>query len=247
MSQDLHKTLEIDPAIRAVEVKITAQVNDEDLVRAALERSGEEPQHRRVYFFDTPELDLFEGGVVLRARAIEGDTNDSTVKLRPVDPTALDEAWKRKKDFEIELDSVGDNTICSAKLSADQRRDEIDEVAAGTRPLRKLFSEEQERLITEHAPRAIAWDELSVLGPIEVRKWKIDPEDFKDEIVAEEWTLPDGSDLIELSIKVDPARARQAGKDFMAFLEARGFDTEGDQQTKTRAALQFFTTGVGFT
>lgn len=246
MTGDLQRTLEIDPAIQVVEVKITAQIHDEDLVRAALERSGEEPEHRRVFFFDTASLELFDAGVVLRARVVTDDTDDSTVKLRPVDPTTLDDAWKRADGFEIELDGVGDKLICSAKLSADQRRDEIDEVAAGTRPLRKLFSDEQERLVTEHAPRAIAWGELRVLGPIKVRKWKVEPEDFEDEIVAEEWTLPDGSDLIELSIKVPPSRARQATDEFMAFLEARGFDTEGDQQTKTKGALGYFTTGVGF-
>jgi hypothetical protein len=246
MSADLQRTLEIDPAIQAVEIKITAQVNNEDLVRAALERSGEEPENRRVYFFDTPSLELFESGVVLRARAVQDDTDDSTVKLRPVDPTTLDEAWKRTDGFEIELDGVGDAMICSAKLSVDQKRDEIDEVAAGTRPLRKLFSQEQERLLVEHAPRPISWEELTVLGPVAVRKWKVEPEDFDDEIVAEEWTLPDGSDLIELSIKVEPERSREGSESFMAFLEAHGFDTEGDQQTKTRAALRFFTTGEGF-
>ena len=85
-----------------------------------------------------------------------------------------------------------------------------------------------------------------MLGPVQVRKWKVEPEDFEGEIVAEEWTLPDGSDLIELSIKVPPSRAGEATDAFMAFLETHGFDTEGDQQTKTKAALGFFTTGVGF-
>ena len=246
MPGDLQRTLEIDPAIQAVEIKITAQVHNEELVRAALERSGEEPEHRHVFFFDTASLELFDSGVVLRARVVKDDADDSTVKLRPVDPTMLDDAWKRTDGFEIELDGVGDKMICSAKLSVDQRREEIEDVAVGTRPLRKLFSDEQERLIIEHAPRTIAWEELTVLGPVQVRKWKVEPEDFEDEIVAEEWTLPDGSDLIELSIKVPPSRARERTDAFMAFLETHGFDTQGDQQTKTKAALGFFTTGVGF-
>jgi hypothetical protein len=45
---------------------------------------------------------------------------------------------------------------------------------------------------------------------------------------------------------VEPERSREGSESFMAFLEAHGFDTEGDQQTKTRAALRFFTTGEGF-
>ena len=62
MPGDLQRTLEIDPAIQAVEIKITAQVHNEELVRAALERSGEEPEHRRVFFFDTASLELFDSG-----------------------------------------------------------------------------------------------------------------------------------------------------------------------------------------
>jgi hypothetical protein len=53
--------------------------------------------------------------------------------------------------------------------------------------------------------------------------------------------LPDGSDLVELSIKVTPDEAEKAGADLRDFLTAQGFDLGGDQQTKTRAALSFFT------
>ena len=242
----VQRSLELDPAIQAVEVKITAQVKDEAMVRQALERSGEEPEHREVYFYDTQDLALFDGGVVLRARKVSGGADDSTVKLRPVDPTTLSDAWKETEGFEVELDGVGDATICSAKMSADQNRDEIDEVAVGEREIRKLFSGPQEQLILEHAPTDVSWADLAVLGPVEVRKWKIDPKGFGEEVVAEEWTLPDRSDLIELSIKVEPERAQDASETFMSFLEENGFTTEGDQQTKTRATLTYFTGGPGF-
>ncbi len=242
----VQRTLELDPAIQAVEVKITAQMKDETMVRKALERSGEEPEHRQVYFYDTSDLALFDAGVVLRARKVSGDTDDSTVKLRPVDPTTLSEAWKQTEGFEVELDGVGDSTICSAKLSAEQAGGEIDAVAAGDREIRKLFSAEQERLVVEHAPTSITWQDLQILGPVEVRKWKIDPKGFGEDVVAEEWTLPDGSDLIELSIKIEPERANDASETFMGFLEDNGFTTEGDQQTKTRATLTYFTGGAGF-
>jgi hypothetical protein len=243
---DVQRSLELDPAILAVEVKITAQVRDEDKVRQALERTGEKPQHRQVYFYDTPDLTLFDGGVVLRARKIGGDADDSTVKLRPVDPTQLSTAWKETEGFAVEIDMVGDDSICSAKLSTEQRRGEIDEVAAGTREIRKLFSGAQERLIEEHSPAAVTWSDIGVLGPVDVLKWKIDPKGFGEEVVAEQWTLPDGSDLIELSIKVKPQQANDASDAFTEYLEDNGFTTEGEQQTKTRAALTFFTGGGGF-
>ena len=77
---------------------------------------------------------------MLRARLVRDGADDSTVKLRPVVPDDIAERFKRMDGFEIELDAVGDALSCSAKLSAEQRREEIDEVAAGSRPLRRLFS-----------------------------------------------------------------------------------------------------------
>ena len=129
--------------------------------------------------------------------------------------------------------------------TADQRGDEIEEAAAGNRPLRKLFSQEQERLIEEHAPAGVDWDKLTVLGPVDVHKWEIEPKDFPHEVTIEQWVLPDGSDLVELSTKAEPQDAADATTQFLALLQRHGIDTEGDQQTKTRAALRFFTTGVG--
>jgi len=244
--EPLKTEVQIDPAIRAVEVKITARIQDEDLVIRLLKQSGEEPETRTIFFFDTPRLELFDVGLVLRARKVKGDEDDSTVKLRPVDPARIPLDWMRTDGFEIELDRVGDKEVVSAKLSAPQATGEIDEAVAGRRPLRKLFSADQERLIAEFGPANVGWDKLTTMGPIDVRKWKVEFEDFEHEVVAERWKLPDGSDLVEMSIKVEPGQATVAAEAFMAFLEGQGLDVGGDQQTKTRGALTFFTTGTGF-
>jgi hypothetical protein len=102
----------------------------------------------------------------------------------------------------------------------------------------------QEDLLGEFGP-GIGWDELSVLGPVDVRKREVEPKGFPYEVTIEEWVLTDRSDLVELSVKADPQDAEQARAAFRALLRQRGLDTEGDQQTKTRAALRSFTTGVG--
>lgn len=230
-----------DSGIEAVELKITARANQEELVRAELRKADVDPEIRRVYFFDTHDLALYDEGVVLRARVTRDSADDSTVKLRPVVPADIDRRWKETDGFEIELDMVGDTPVCSAKLEAKQRRDEIDNVAAGESPLRTLFSEDQERLIGDYAPIGISWHELSVLGPVDVRKWELEPAGFPYEVTVEEWVLPDESDLIELSIKVPPDEAVGAGRAFRALLADRGLDPSGDQQAKTRTVLQFFT------
>jgi hypothetical protein len=240
-SKSSDQALGIDPLVKAVEIKITAREKDEDVVPRALELADEEHESRQVYFFDTDELTLFDGGVALRARLVRDGADDSTVKLRPVVPSEVDARWLATEGFEIEVDVVGDDPVCSAKLSVDQKRDEISEVADGSRPLRKLFSQAQEDLIAEDAPLAISWDDLRVLGPVDVRKWEIEREGCPYEITVEEWLLPDGTDFVELSIKVEPDEAQEAGESFRAFLVEKQLDTEGSQQTKTRAALSYFT------
>ncbi len=235
--------LEIDPAIGTVEMKITARARDEDEVLEALEQAHIQPETRAVYFFDTTDLTLFEAGIVLRARLVHDGTDDSTVKLRPVDSKSIGERWKASPQLEFEVDAVGDKYVSSAKFSADQDRGEIDQVARGERSVRSLFSSDQEQFLADHAPGGapVDWESLRPLGPVNVHKWEFEPKDLGYEVTVEEWVLPDRSDLVEISIKVDPNEAVEANESFVGFLRSRGFDTEGEQQTKTRTALEYFT------
>ena len=141
--------------------------------------ADEEPEERTVYFFDTPTLELFDVGLVLRARKVKGDVDDTTVKIRPVDPARIPIDWMKTEGFEVEMDRVGDKQVISAKLTAEQDGGEIDEAVAGERPLRKLFSADQERLIAEFGPKDVGWEALAPMGPIAVQKWKIDSQEAR--------------------------------------------------------------------
>jgi hypothetical protein len=231
-----------DPDIDAVEIKITVIAEQEDLVREAAREEDLEHVRRRVFFFDTEKLELLGGDVVLRARVTPEDDDDSTVKLRPVDPAKIGRRWKRDtKRFEIELDIVGDEPTCSAKLEETQQRGEIDAVADEKRPIKKLFSDDQQDLIREYKPDTVSWDDLNVLGPIEVDKWEWKPRGFPHEVTIEEWVLPDLSDFVELSIKVNPNEAIEAAVAFRGLLVEHKLEPDGDSQAKTRWALDFFT------
>ena len=171
---------------------------------------------------------------MLRVRKVDGDDDDSTVKLRPVDPAALGEHWLAHDGLEIEMDRVGQREVVSAKLSEVQDRGEIDDAVGGRRALRKLFSQDQERLIADFGPAGVAWEQLTVMGPIGVSKWKIDVDRFEEAIVVERWQLPDGSDLVELSTKSEPQHASSTAEDFRTHLRELGLAIDGDQQTKTK-------------
>ena len=130
--------------------------------------------------------------------------------------------------------------VCSGSLKARSNRDHVRAVAQGARPIRKLFTKEQRKLYADHAPDGIELDDLSVLGPIPVFKLKFTPPEGVRPLVAELWLYPDGGRILELSTKCAPAEAFQVAAEERAFLSSKGVDLGGVQQTKTRTALEFF-------
>ena len=54
------------------------------------------------------------------------------------------------------------------------------------------------------------------------------------------WLYPDGTRILELSTKCKPAEAFQVDAETRAFLSSRGVNLSGEQQTKTRTALDYF-------
>src|SRR5215212_10131614 len=73
----------------SVELKLTVPETHHGPTVAALELDPLEAQIRQVFFFDTPELTLYQNGIVARARRVQGRGDDSVVKLRPVVPAEL--------------------------------------------------------------------------------------------------------------------------------------------------------------
>jgi hypothetical protein len=111
----------------------------------------------------------------------------------------------------------------------------------GEAPLRKLFTKQQRAFFAEHAPEGVSLDDLDVLGPIFVLKLRFSPADYaRGKIVAELWLYPDGTRILELSTKSTPADAIATAIDVRAYLKRQGVDLGGDQQTKTKTALEFF-------
>lgn len=229
-----------------VEIKVTIRPDQELRAERAMQVNEDTADIRMIYFYDTPNLDLFEAGVVMRARLVKGDDDDSTVKFRPKDAAASAdvcrraEEWQGLDGFKLEADCVGERIACSASLTQMQRRDEIDEVATGKRAIHKLFSSEQERFLSEFYGQPIDFGQLCVMGPIRVLRWKLEHKNFDHELTVEEWRLPDGDDLVEVSIKTTPDEAHEAQAAFDNHLREMGLDPQGAQETKTRTALEYF-------
>jgi hypothetical protein len=59
-------------------------------------------------------------------------------------------------------------------------------------------------------------------------------------MVAELWFYPNGSRILELSTKCLPTEGFQVAAETRAYLAGKGVDLSGEQQTKTRTALNHF-------
>ncbi len=224
----------------SVELKLTVPHAQQRTAIRELGLDALDAQIRQVVFFDTPDLALDKAGVVVRARRIQGRDGDSVIKLRPLDPEQVGKDVRDLSGFGVEVDAIPGGFVCSGRLKCGADSDATRRVVLGERPLRKLYTKEQRALYRAHAPEGIGLDDLAVLGPIFVLKLKWQPSSFARKMVAELWLYPSGERIFELSTKCLPSEAFQVAAEARVFLSEHGIDLSGEQQTKTRTALEFF-------
>jgi hypothetical protein len=230
----------------SVELKLSVPDEDRRSTVMALGMDALDAIIRQVYFFDTPDLDLDRAGVVVRARRTQGKPDDSVVKLRPVVPADLPPELRAQKEFGVEVDALPGGYVCSASFK--HKHDSgnvVRQAIAGNGGVSRLFSKEQRAFFGEHAPDGIELDELSILGPVHVLKLKFSPEGYDRKLVTELWLCPDGSRILELSTKCEPNEGFQVAAETRAYLASRDVNLFGEQETKTRTALEFFARELG--
>jgi hypothetical protein len=237
---ELVALLELARKADSVELKLTVPAADHRMAIVGLGLDPLEAQIRQVFFFDTPDLTLYAGGLVVRARRIQGRAGDTVVKLRPVDPDTLPAELRLSPAVGVEVDAMPGGYVCSASLKGKASAQDVRAVAEATAPLRSIFSKEQRGFYGAHAPDGLKLKDLSLLGPIFVLKQNFTPPDLGKRLTAELWFYPDGSRILELSTKCTAADAFQVAAEARLYLTEKGISLNGRQETKTKAALIFF-------
>jgi hypothetical protein len=226
--EDLLRMLELARGVDSVELKLTVPDAHHRSTIGALGMDPLDAQIRTVSFFDTPDLTLNKAGVIVRARRVQGREDDSVIKLRPVEPDELPQRLRDHPDMGVELDAMRLGT------------NDVRRCVKGDRPIRKLFTKSQRAFYAAHAPEGIELDDLTLLGPIFVLKLSWTPKQLRQKMVAEAWFYPNGSRILELSTKCPPAEMFQAAAEARGYLADNGVDLSGQQQAKTKTALDFF-------
>jgi hypothetical protein len=238
--EQLGEFLDLVKGSDSVELKLTVPDSDRRSAVAALDLDPLEAEIRQVVFFDTPDLTLNQHGLVVRARRSQKKGGDTTIKLRPVEPSALPEKVRASRNLTVEVDAMPASFVCSASLKAVVDPTEVKDAMARARPIRKLFSKEQRAFYAEHAPEGLELDALTPLGPINVLKLRFVRSGFDRSMVAELWLYPDDSRILELSTKCPPLDAFRVAAEARVFLTSQGIERFGVQATKTKTALEYY-------
>ena len=238
--EQLMEMLELARKADSVELKLTVPAADHRTAIAGLGLDPLEAQIRQVFFFDTPQLTLNAVGVVARARRIQGRAGDTVVKLRPVEPGDLPAELRESPNLGVEVDAMPGGYVCSASLKGKAAATDVRAVANGSASIRSIFSKEQRAFYGAHAPEGLKLKDLAILGPIFVLKQNFEPGELGRRLSAELWFYPDGSRILELSTKCTSGDAFQVAAEARSFLTEKGVSLNGRQETKTKAALTYF-------
>ncbi len=237
---ELQEVLALSKDVDSVELKVTLPDANQNATVRALGVDPLDAQIRMVSFFDTPQLTLYKSGVVVRARRVQGREDDSVVKLRPVVPSEMEARIRDAPGMVVELDAMPGGYVCSASMKARLGTKDVRRVTRGKREISSLYAKRQRAFYAANAPGGIELDALAQLGPIFVLKLSHTPAELKRKLALEMWFYPDGSRILELSTRCRPADMFQVATEVRLFLDGRGVDATGEQQTKTKTALEFF-------
>ena len=228
----------------SVEVKAVVPTSAHHATIKGIGMDPIEAEPRQVFFYDTPRLDLYKRGLIVRARRIQGGDGDVVVKLRPMNPADVREELRRSDRFKIEVDAVPGGFVCSGSLTQRRTAQEILDASSGETRLSSLFSKQQRKFFEDHAPKTIAtktgMDALLTLGPTFVLRAKLKPKRLARRLTVELWLFPDGSRNLELSTKCSPDEAFEAAAELRRFLDRRGVEIAAGQATKTAVAMEYF-------
>ena len=244
-SDEKLRALNLSRGSNSIELKLTVPASGHRATIKSLKLDPVEAEPRQAFFFDTPKLELFKAGVVVRARRIQGGRADTVIKLRPIDPEHLDDDARRSEGFKVELDVMPGGYVCSASFKGVCTGKEVLEMSAGKRKLSSLFSKAQRAFFAEHAPAHIKLDNLQIMGPVFLLRSKHKPKEFDRGVTVEMWLYPDGSRVLEVSAKCMPEEVFQVTAEFKAYLQHCKIPFSAVQEPKTRMALEFFSANPG--
>ena len=239
--EDLGRLLKLIKGADSVELKLTVPAPDQVATIRRLPIDPVEAQPRQVFFFDTPDLALNAVGVVVRARRIQGGRADTRgqapagragrASRRAATRPCVQGRGRRAAGW-VRVLRIAEGPDAPARKCALP--------SAASSPFAGSSRRTSEPSTGPTRPAGLELDALVPLGPTFILKTVFTPKSLGRPLVGEMWLYQDGSRILELSTKCQPAEAFQVAAEVRAYLAERGVSLTGEQQTKTKTALEFF-------
>lgn len=174
---------------------------------------------RQVHFFDTGDVSLARRRIcVWLARTQRAAATAGVTLCPPVSEDLPDQA----RGFRIEIDAVPGGYQWAAAMRSTV--DDVDARAAiaGRYSVGKLFTKRQRALFASPTSESIQHESLALLGSITVFRMRFAPTRSSRSYVADLWTYPNGSRVLELTTKCDLAAVFEVAAETRALLDAHG-------------------------
>lgn len=210
------------------EVKLLLSPTQTQAAVQALHAGGE--AHGRVYFYDTPTLDLLSQGMILRLR--EGAKLDLTTKFRPLFGEKLGDPSTGHDRYECEIDL--NNGIEKPSYSLQSVYTPATPPLTGDE-LFKLLSDDQRQLLKDSKVR-IDWKRVKRVADIQSTTWKTAAQPQLGKLSMELWQWPNSS-ILEVSVKVTPAKGQATYIELKNLAKSSGLALSTVQSPKTSIAL----------
>jgi hypothetical protein len=189
----------------------------------------------RIYFYDTPSLDLFAKGLILRLRV--GGNGDLTVKLRPLNGKNFSGSSSRGEKYKCEVEITGGVEGRSYSVATRYRTSQVPE--SGTE-LARLLSPGQKKLLGDSQIQ-VDWTKVKRVADIQSTSWTVRGKAPLNKFSMELWEWPQGGRpnerILEVSAKTGPETGDAAYSELESLAKKRGLALSAMQQSKTATAL----------
>jgi hypothetical protein len=186
---------------------------------------------RRIYFYDTPALDLLSKGVILRLR--QGEEIDLTTKFRPPSGEKLVDPSSKREHYECEVDLIDGVENPSFSVQNEYRSAKPPETGEA---LFRLLSVGQKQLLKETKAQ-IDWKRVKRIADIRSTSWTTRANPPLGKLSMELWEWPSGS-ILEVSTRVTVDVGQATYVELRELVNKNGLAMNTNQQAKTTIALE---------